>query len=43
MSLLNSSNWWTLGNQPEPYVTKSVEPIYDGPKHIATKSKYRYL
>jgi len=43
MSLLNSSNWWTLGNQPEPYVTKSVEPIYDGPKHIATRSTYRYL
>lgn len=41
--MLNPSNWWTLGNQPEPYVTKNIEPIYDNSKHIATKSTYRYI
>ena len=43
MSIFNLSNWASLNNQPEPYITKSLEPIYDGPDHIATKSTYRYL
>lgn len=43
MSLLNFSNWSSLSNQPEPYVTKNIEPIYDNAKHIATKSTYRYI
>jgi hypothetical protein len=43
MSIFNLSNWASISNQPVPYVTKTLEPIYDGPDHIATKSTYRYL
>jgi hypothetical protein len=43
MSIFNLSNWADTSNQPVPYVTKTLEPIYDGPDHIATKSTYRYL
>ena len=43
MSIFRLSNWASTNGQPDPYVTKTLEPIYDGPDHIATKSTYRYL